>query len=355
MAHPDYYKILGVPRTATDEEIKKAYRKLARKFHPDLNPGNKEAEAKFKELSEANSVLADTEKRRNFDTYGDPGGPGAPQGHSYEDAASHPFADLFRNFQGGGGRKRTGPRRGEDTQHLVRVSFQDAFHGTRLPLHIQRTETCRNCQGSGEAPNVRPTPCKVCAGKGWQEEGTGFFRNRYECPACDGTGRKTAPCTDCEGRGRVPRTETLTVAIPAGVEDGTRLRVAAKGEAGRRGGGPGDLFIQIQVEPDKRFERRGANLYVHLPISFSEAALGAKVEIPTPSGTSHIKVPPGTQSGSKLRLKGLGMPVHRSEQRGDLFAEIQVVTPRIQDERSKELLRELAELNDQTIREGAWT
>jgi molecular chaperone DnaJ len=358
MAHPDYYRILGVTRSASEEEVKKAYRKLARKHHPDLNPGSKEAESRFKEVSEAYGILSDPEKRRNFDQYGDPGGPGVPQGQPFDDGGGRgSFADFFHQFaQGGGqgGRRRAGPRPGEDTHHLVRVSFHDAFTGTRLPLHIQRTETCRDCQGSGESPSVRPTPCKACQGKGFTEEGSGFFRNRFECPACGGTGRRTSPCPACEGRGRNPRTETVTVAIPPGVEEGTRLRVAGKGEAGRRGGGPGDLYLEIQVDSDPRFERRGANLYVHLPITFSEAALGAKVEIPTPDGPTHIKVPPGTQSGSKLRLKGLGMPVHRSSQRGDLFAEVQVVTPVIQDERSKELLRELATLNDGGIREGAW-
>lgn len=186
------------------------------------------------------------------------------------------------------------------------------------------------------------------------EQGFGFMRSRQECPECGGTGKKAPACTECRGQGRHVKRETVTVGIPAGVEDGARLRVPGKGEAGRRGGGPGDLFLLIQVEPDPRFERRGANLYLKLPISFSEAALGAKVEIPTPEGTTTIKIPPGTQGGSKLRIKGQGMPVPRSDQRGDLFAEVQVMTPRIQDERSKELLRELAELNDADIRDQAW-
>jgi molecular chaperone DnaJ len=362
MAHPDYYQVLGVPRNASDEDIKKAYRKLARKYHPDLNPGNKASEAKFKELTEANEVLSDSEKRKNYDTYGDPAGPGGMPGaqgggFGYEDfdgGFGGAFQDLFRGFGNRGGRRRAGPQAGEDTQHTVRISFRDAFHGTKLSLNLQRSEACRACQGTGDLPGSTPTTCPTCNGRGFREEGSGFFRTRQECPSCGGSGKKSAACPTCQGRGRTPRSETVTVAIPAGVEDGTRLRVAGKGEAGRRGGGPGDLFLQIQVEADPRFERRGPNLYLDLPISFSEAALGTKVEVPTPEGHSTIRIPPGTQGGATLRLKGLGMPIPGSSQRGDLLARVKVVTPHIMDERSKELLRELAELNDAGIRADAW-
>lgn len=361
MAHPDFYKILGVTRSASEDDIKKAYRKLARKYHPDLNPGNKDSEAKFKELTEANEVLSDGEKRKNYDTYGDPAGPAAPsaQGFSYDEFDSGggmggSFQDLFRGFGSKGTRRRPGPKPGEDTQHTVRIGFKDAFHGTKLTLSLQRSETCPACQGSGDQPGSHPTTCAACGGRGYREEGSGFFRTRQECPACSGTGKKAAPCPSCQGRGRIPKAESVTVAIPAGVEDGTRLRVAGKGEAGRRGGGPGDLYLQIQVEPDPRFERRGPNLYLDLPISFSEAALGTKVEVPTPEGHSTIKIPPGTQSNANLRLKGLGMPIPGSGQRGDLFARVKVMTPKIVDERSKDLLRELAELNDAEIRANAW-
>jgi molecular chaperone DnaJ len=357
MAHPDYYKVLGIPRSASDEDIKKAYRKLARKYHPDLNPNNKDSESKFKEVSEANDILSDAEKRKNYDTYGDPAGPGAMPGPGFSSQGfdmGGSFQDLFAGFGGRGGRRRAGPKPGEDTQHLVRIPFKEAFTGTKLSLNLQRSETCRSCQGSGDMPGAQAASCPSCAGRGFQEQGGGFFRTRVDCPSCNGTGRKAPPCAACQGRGRMPKAETVTVAIPAGVEDGARLRVAGKGEAGRRGGGPGDLFLQIQVEPDARFERRGPNLYLDLPISFSEAALGTKVEIPTPEGHSTIKVPPGTQGGATLRLKGLGMPVPGSAMRGDLHARIKVVTPRIEDERSKELLRELAELNDHAIREHTW-
>jgi molecular chaperone DnaJ len=363
MAAPDYYKILGVPKNASEEDLKKAYRKLARKYHPDLNPGDKAAETRFKEITEAHEILTDAEKRRNYDQFGDPNGPAAQMGGQGFDfsgfdfggpGGSGGFGDFFQHFGGSGGRRRerpAGPKPGEDLQHLVRISFRDAFQGTKLPLNITRTETCRGCQGTGEAPGAAKSSCSACNGRGFVEHGMGFLKSRYECEACGGTGRKAPACTECQGRGRNPKYETVTVAIPAGVEDGTKLRVAGKGEAGRRGGGSGDLYLSIQVEADPHFERKGANLYVKLPISFTEAALGAKVEIPTPDGETIIKIPPGTQSGSRLRLKGKGMPIPRTDkQRGDLFAEIQVLTPQIQDERSKELLRELGELNDSNIR-----
>jgi len=363
MAAPDYYKTLGVPKNASEEDLKKAYRKLARKYHPDLNPGDKAAETRFKEITEAHEILTDAEKRRNYDQFGDPNGPAAQMGGQGFDfsgfdfggpGGSGGFGDFFQHFGGGGGRRRerpAGPKPGEDLQHLVRISFRDAFQGTKLPLNITRTETCRGCQGTGEAPGAAKSSCSACNGRGFVEHGMGFLKSRYECEACGGTGRKAPACAECQGRGRNPKYETVTVAIPAGVEDGTKLRVAGKGEAGRRGGGSGDLYLSIQVEADPHFERKGANLYVKLPISFTEAALGAKVEIPTPDGETIIKIPPGTQSGSRLRLKGKGMPIPRTDkQRGDLFAEIQVLTPQIQDERSKELLRELGELNDSNIR-----
>nr|WP_320133378.1 J domain-containing protein [uncultured Holophaga sp.] len=355
MSVPDYYKVLGVPRNASDDDIKKAYRKLARKYHPDLNPGSKEAESRFKEVTEANDVLSDAEKRRNYDQFGDPNGPGPQVGGGFGGGGGFSFEDLFQGFGGGGRPRRAGPKPGEDLQHTVRISFQDAFKGTKLPLNITRTETCRTCQGSGESPSGSRSICGVCHGRGYLDQGGGFFRSRVECDACGGTGRKAPACPECQGRGRNPRRETITVAIPPGVEDGGRLRVGGKGEAGRRGGGPGDLYIQIQVEADARFERKGANLYVKLPISFAEAALGAKVELPTPDGPATIKITPGTQSGSKLRVKGRGMPLPRhADQRGDLFAEIQVVTPQLQDERSRELMRELGELNDHGIRDEVW-
>ncbi len=356
MPHPDYYKILGLSRGASDEEVKKAYRKLARKYHPDLNPGNAAAEAKFKELATANEVLSDPEKRKNYDQFGDPDGapqmqmgPG-PGGFGGAPQGGFDFGDLFGTFMGGsGGRQESnGPKRGEDLLRRVQLSFQDAFKGTRLSLTVNRTEPCLTCHGSGEAKG-KATTCAQCGGKGKLQGG--MFSMGRTCPVCGGKGTISPPCPDCQGRGRNPKTETVTVAIPPGMDDGQRLRVAGKGEAGRRGGGPGDLFLEIAVQADPRFERKGPNLYVKLPVSFSEAALGAKVDVPTPDGKATLKVPPGVQSGQKLRLKEHGMPLGKGGGRGDLFAEVTVVTPAIGDERSKELLRELAELNDAAVRE----
>ncbi len=350
MSHPDYYKILGVPRSASDEDIKKAYRKLARKYHPDLNPDNAAAEAKFKEVSAANDVLGDPEKRKNYDTYGDPAGPGQQvppgfQGGGFDQGGfTFDFGDLF----GGGRSARTGPVKGEDLHHGVRLTFRDAFEGKRLTLNIQRSEPCMGCRGTGEQDRKKET-CRSCGGKG--KTGGGILGFSRPCPDCGGRGQVAPSCPDCRGTGRHGKTETVTVQIPPGVEDGAKLRVGGKGEAGRRGGGPGDLFLQINVEADPRFERKGPNLHLQMPISFSEAALGAKVEVPTPDGHATLKVPPGVQPGTKLRIKGQGMPVPRSDQRGDLYAEVVVVTPQIQDERSKELLRELGELNDAALRQ----
>lgn len=349
MTNPDFYKTLGVSRNASEEDVKKAYRKLARKYHPDLNPGDKSAETKFKELNDANEVLSDATKRKNYDLYGDPSGQSVQPGSGFSYSGSE-FGDAFQNLFGGFGgkasRRKAGPKTGADTQHLVRIGFKEAFSGTKLTINLQRSEACRACQGSGDLPGSQPTTCVACNGSGQQEVGTSFFRTSCECSACDGIGKKAKPCTSCFGRGLVAKVEPVTVAIPAGVDDGLKLRVAGKGEAGRRGGKSGNLYIQIQVEPDSIFERRGPNLYLDLPISFSDAALGSKMKIITPDGFSTIKIPPETQSHTNLRLKGLGMPIIGSSQRGDLFAKIKVITPKIKDERSKELFRELAELNN---------
>lgn len=353
MGRPDYYKVLGVSKKASEDEVKKAYKKLARKHHPDLNPGDKNAESRFKELTEANEVLSDAEKRKNYDLYGDPAGPPQMAPGSGGPAGGFDFGAFGDFFSFGGGRP-TGPQRGEDLEHEVWINFRDSFQGTKLPIAIHRTDVCRTCHGSGNAEGAKRT-CGTCHGKGQIESGGGFFKNRLACPDCGGSGRHAPACGACEGRGRTPTQETLTIAIPAGIEPGARLRVAGKGEAGRRGGGPGDLFLKVNIAVDPRFHRHGHNLGLELPLSFSEAALGTKVELPTPEGAATvIKVPPGTQHGAKLRVKGKGMPIPRTDQRGDLIAEIRVVTPQIQDERSKELLRELGELNDAAARAGTW-
>jgi molecular chaperone DnaJ len=347
MAKRDYYKSLGVPKGASDDDIKKAYRKLARKYHPDLNPNSPSAESRFKEISEAYENLSDPTKRSNYDQYGDAQGPGAvPPGFSSSGFSGFNFGsgidlgDLFGNRV-----QRTGPERGSDLVHGVRIGFADAFRGTKLTLNIQRTESCTPCQGTGDTLSQKKT-CGQCKGQGRFQSRNFLFGGTQLCPACEGRGYTAPPCSMCHGQGHRPKQESLTLAIPPGVDEGSRLRVTGKGEAGYRGGGSGDFYVQISVDPDPRFDRKGHNLYVSLPVSFSEAALGAKIEIPTPEGVTTLKVPPGIQTGTKLRVKGQGMPIMRSEQRGDLFAEIHVVTPKIQDERSKDLLRELGALND---------
>ncbi|MDR0499606.1 MAG: J domain-containing protein [Holophagales bacterium] len=346
MPSADYYKTLGIPKNASEDDIKKAYRKMARKYHPDLNPGNKEAESKFKEITEAHEVLSDQVKRRNYDTFGDPNGPGAQSQCGFDFSG---FGDFFNFDQRPSRKGHPTPKRGEDIQRTVHISFRDAFQGVKLPIQVHRTETCKICQGIGETPGAEKQNCPTCNGTGYLHNGLSFFKSRQVCPNCGGIGRKAPPCSECQGRGRNPIHDTVTIAIPAGIEDNAKLRVASKGEAGQRGGGPGDLFLFIRVDKDAVFERKGSNLYIKRPISFSEAALGAKLEVPTPESQTTIRIPPGTQSSSKLRIKNQGMPIPKSNQRGDLFVEIQVVTPNIQDERSKELLRELAEINDHDL------
>jgi molecular chaperone DnaJ len=280
---------------------------------------------------------------------------GAPDGKRGGGLKVGDFGNFFQGFgqQRPPKKGRSTPRRGEDVQRTVRIGFRDAFQGVNLPIQVHRTEACRTCQGTGEAPGAKQA-CRNCNGAGSVEQGQGIFRSRHECPVCGGAGRRGPDCVDCQGRGRNPLQDAVTVAIPAGIEDGATLRVKGRGEAGQRGGEAGNLILSIQVDRDARFERKGPNLHIRLPISFTEAALGAKVEVPTPESTPEsmtaIRIPPGTQSGAQLRLKGKGMPIPKSGQRGDLLAEVQVVTPNIQDERSKEILRELAEINDANVR-----
>jgi len=351
MAKRDYYKALGVPKGAAEEDIKKAYRKLARKYHPDLNPNSQNAEDRFKEISEAYENLSDPAKRSNYDHYGDPQGPGTvPPGFSSGGFSGFDFGggidlgDLFGNRV-----QRSGPERGSDLVHSVRLGFAESFRGTKLNIGVQRSESCAPCQGTGDTL-VQKKTCAQCKGQGRFQSRNFLFGGMQLCPTCEGRGYAAPPCSVCRGQGHRPKHDNLTIAIPPGVDEGSRLRVAGKGEAGHRGGGSGDFYLQISVDPDPRFDRKGNNLYVSLPVSFSEAALGAKIEIPTPEGVTTLKIPPGIQTGTKLRVKGQGMPIMRSEQRGDLFAEIQVVTPKIQDERSKDILRELSELNDATTK-----
>jgi len=382
----DYYATLGVDRKAKPEAIRKAYRHLARKHHPDLNPGNKSAEERFKEISEAYEILSDEKKRKVYDQYGfysdniPPGGfhagpqasaPGAAgfgfSGFDFSDYAAGEeekhggfgggFRDLFSQiFSRGeeGARAHEGPRRGSDIEHHVHLAFWDAIRGTQLRLTVARNEQCSVCHGTGFASGSAVT-CKTCGGSGKVTRQAGAMRFSGPCPNCGGSGRRRPPCPHCQGTGLVRKPESFEVRIPAGVDTGSRVRVPGKGNAGLNGGPQGDLYIITEVEKHPLFERKGDNIYVKVPVSVTEAALGAKVEVPTLDGPSVIRIPPGTQSGQTLRLRGKGAPSLRGEGgrlHGDEFIEVQVVVPRVADERTKELLRELARLNPEDPREA---
>lgn len=391
----DYYVTLGVSRDAKPEAIRKAYRHLARKYHPDVNPGNKAAEEKFKEISEAYDILSDEKKRKIYDQYGfysdniPPGGyPGAGSpgdaARAYTAGGAGPggfdFSGFdFSNFEPRGGRRGAGPgdsggfggfrdifsqifsrnaaaeeeedyeTRGRDLEHHMHLGFWDAIRGTQVRITVNRNETCPVCKGSGTGKGAA-TVCSTCDGKGTLTRQSGAMRFQGPCPDCNGTGKRRPKCPNCGGSGVVTHPETFDVRIPPGVNQGSRVRVAGKGNAPRNGGPPGDLYIVTDVEAHPIFERKGDNIYVKLPVTVAEAALGAKVEVPTIDGPSTIKIPTGTQSGQKLRLRGKGAPSLRGEARGDQFVEVQVVVPKVADERSKELLRELARLNPEDPR-----
>ncbi len=374
----DYYAILGVDRRAKPEQIRKAYRRLARKFHPDVNPGNKAAEEKFKEISGAYEVLSDEKKRQIYDQYGfyadniPPGGygpasspvTGAPgfdfSGFDFSDFSAaagekrssfgNSFRDIFSQFfSRGEGEEARGPERGTDIEQRMHLAFWDGIRGTRVRFNAARNEACAACRGTG-AGSGKPSTCAACGGSGKAARQIGAMRFSGPCPECRGTGRQGPRCSACGGSGYTRRPETFDVRIPPGVDTGSRVRVPAKGNAGVNGGPPGDLYIITEVDPHPIFERKGDNIYVKVPVTVSEAALGAKVEVPTLDGPNTIKVPPGTQSGQKLRLRGKGAPSLRGNARGDLFVDVQVVVPKVADERTKEILRELARLNPEDPR-----
>ncbi len=362
----DFYKVLGVKRSSSAAEIKKAYRRLARQFHPDVNPGDRDAEARFKGISEAYEVLSDEEKRKNYDTYGTAnpqvGGPGGAdfggfdfRGFDFNSAGGFSdVQDLFPDLFGGRQRKASrsnAPQKGQDVQHSVRLAFREAVYGTTLNLSLDRKNTCLSCQGSGRVATKGRQSCPRCDGKGKQRIQQGSMVFEAPCSMCEGRGvLESEPCSPCGGQGLLSSTDRVAVKIPAGVDNGTRVRVPQKGEGGRLGGPAGDLFIITSVEAHPFFERKGANLYCEIPITFTEAALGAKVEVPTLEGKATIKIPPGTQVGQKFRIRGKGVPSVRGHQVGDQFVQVKVVIPRLRDERSKEILREFTALNDEDPR-----
>ncbi|MCB8821858.1 molecular chaperone DnaJ [Microvirga rosea] len=348
MSKRDYYEVLGVSRTVTEVELKSAFRRLAMQYHPDRNPGDHEAEIKFKEINEAYQTLSDSQKRAAYDRYGhaafaNGGGGGPGFGGDFSDFMS----DIFENFFGdaggrGRGRGNGGRERGADMRYNLEISLDEAFHGKTAELKIPTSVTCEVCTGTGAKAGSQPKPCPTCGGAGRVRATQGFFSIERTCPNCHGRGEVIDdPCPNCGGAGRVTRERTLSVNIPAGVEDGTRIRLAGEGEAGLRGGPAGDLYIFLSLKPHPFYQRDGADLFCRVPISLVTAALGGEFSVPTLSGTdAQVKVPEGTQSGKQFRLRGKGMPVLRSRDVGDLYIQVVVETPQKLSKRQRELLME---------------
>jgi molecular chaperone DnaJ len=323
-----FYETLGVPKNASADELKKAYRKLARQYHPDKNPGDAEAEAHFKEVQQAYDVLSDPEKRKQYDSFGSRNGRPGPTNVDFSD---FDIGDLFGGLFGGRGRGRSEPPRGQrgaDVEVEVNVSFEDALRGIETTVQVTLELACHTCHGTGAAPGTAPKQCPVCKGSGVVATSQGLFALQQPCPNCRGIGTVVeTPCPTCNGSGRERRTKRYRVAIPAGVKDGTRIKLKGKGEAGFGGAPAGDLFVVTRVEPSKLYERRGDDLVLDLPVAFDEAALGASVEIPTPDGRVSLKVPAGSQDGKLLRLKGHGAPRLKGSGRGDLLARLRISVP----------------------------
>jgi molecular chaperone DnaJ len=361
----DFYEVLGVPKTATEDELKKAYRKLARKYHPDLNPDNKEeAERKIKEVNEAYEVLSDSQKRTQYDQFGHDafqGGQGGAGGFNPFGGAGAGggFSDIFDMFFGqsgfgGGGGQRNGPEKGADLRFDMEISFEQAAFGVETEVQIPRTEECTTCQGSGAAAGTHPETCPQCKGSGQTQviQNTPFGRmvNVRACERCHGEGKIIhTPCRECKGQGRVRRNRKITVKIPAGVDTGSRLRVAHEGEAGLRGGPQGDLYVYIFVKQHKLFTREGNDVLCEVPVSFVQAALGDEIDVPTLDGKVKMRVPEGTQSGTVLRLKDKGIPYLRGNGRGDQNVRIKVVTPHKLSDKQKQLLQDFARASGENI------
>jgi len=326
----DYYEILGVGRSATDAEIKSAYRKLALKHHPDRNQGNKEAEEKFKEAAEAYSVLCDPQKRQRYDAYGHAGLGGAAGG--FDPTIFSDFGDILGDlfgFSDAFGRRRGGPRRGSDLRYNLELTFTEALFGTETSIQIPRAESCATCKGTGAAPGTSPTSCATCRGRGQVTFQQGFFSVARTCSRCHGTGQVvTTPCKDCGGQGHHTVERKLQIKIPGGVDTGSQLRIGGEGEAGSAGGPPGDLYVVVRVEEHPFYQREGSALLCEVPIGFAQAALGASIEVPTADGgTTKVSIPEGTQSGTTFRVRGQGVPHLGGRGRGDLHVTVRVVVP----------------------------
>jgi molecular chaperone DnaJ len=379
----DYYETLGVSRTAKEDEIRKSYRKLARKHHPDLNPGDKAAEERFKKVQEAYDILSDPKKRQVYDQYGfysdniPPGGPGQADpragdpgmgfgGFDFSDYVNngdaHPgrstgsFGDIFSQFfsKGRGEQPGGGPEKGSDLEYGLDIDFWQAIRGTQVRLNAARQEVCETCNGSGSVGGTS-TVCPECDGTGNVTQMAGAMKFSLTCPRCDGKGRLRNVCPTCHGDGRLSKSESVEVRIPPGAQSGSRLRVAGKGNAGRMGGGAGDLYITVRVEPHAFFRREGDDIHIQVPVTVSEAGLGAKIEVPTIDGRALLKVPQGTQNQQKFRLREKGVMNSRKNQRGDEIVEVVIQAPKAQDERTRELLRELSQANTEDPRKDIWS
>src|SRR5436189_2838859 len=380
MAKQDYYEVLGIKRDAMPDEIKKAYRRLARKYHPDVNPGDKASEERFKLTTEAHDVLSDPKKRKVYDRFGEysenladaharGAGPSAGRsaaagfdftGFDWGSTATpgsgggSSFRDIFADLFGGSGKEKEPPRpqpqRGADIEMPLALSFEEAIKGLTTNITDNRSEQCSRCNGAGDIGGP-VMDCPTCKGSGQVQRAGGRLRFAQECSDCGGTGRRRSPCSLCKGKGTIPKTETVKVRIPAGVETGSRVRIPGKGEGGRLGAPPGDLHIITNVGQHKYFTRKGDNIYVTVPITVPEAALGAKIEVPTVEGKTQLRISPGTQSGQKFRLRGRGAPSLRDPNaHGDQFVEVQVTLPKVISEETKELLRKYGQINTENPR-----
>src|SRR5262245_12512138 len=357
MAKRDYYEILGVRKGADEKDLKTAFRKLAKQYHPDANPGDKTAEHKFKEINEAYNVLKDPQKKAAYDRFGHaafdggmggrPGGAGF--GPEFTSSMSDIFEDLFGEFMGGGrgrgargGARGSGAARGSDLRYNMEISLTEAFSGKTAQIRVPTATACESCKGTGAKPGSHPKTCLTCGGAGAVRAAQGFFTVERTCPTCHGSGQVISdPCGNCAGQGRVTRERTLSVNIPAGVEDGTRIRLAGEGEAGLRGGSTGDLYIFLSIRPHEFFQRDGADLFCKVPVSMTAAALGGDIEVPTIDGKkARVSIPEGAQAGKQFRLKGKGMPILRSNQMGDMYIQVTVETPVNLSRRQRELLKE---------------
>lgn len=370
----DYYQTLGVGRSASEEEIKKSYKRLAKKYHPDLNKGDKNAEARFKEINEAYQILSDREKRKQYDLFGQAafqGGFNPSEGYARYYSSGNPFegfnadasqfggfGDIFEEFfKGRTGTRRPSPGRGEpasgeDSEYHLDLDLEDALRGKTVDLVVDRLDTCRACGGKGVDPGRGSRACPSCGGSGWVKGHKGLFGTTAPCSTCGGTGTLgSSPCRSCGGEGRKRTTERIAVKIPPGVDTGSRVRVAGKGQAGRNGGPSGDLYVVPAIRPHRLFERKGDDIYLDVPLTVSEAVLGARVDIPTPDGSASLTIPSGIQAGQKLRLHGKGVPHLKGGGRGDLYAVVRIVLPRKLDESGKKAVRDLERYYDAPVRQ----